>query len=487
MYNNSLSKEQYKWNNSYNYIMLLKERYLNKFNKLDTFDVREMIIKLIPFYHEYDNFLKCIDIHVQDSLNTFHYSLIKGGDIDIYTNKDSIYLEFRGTVIDMKENELVNCPFKKFFNIGERYTITTAENLNEFHFIDGYSLEDIKQKLKTAKKIEITNKMDGSMHSARYYKDNIVYASSLTSNRFLSYRLAEGWTWLTDNYRNMIKDNPHLTFMFEYISLKDIHTVTYTEEQQGLYLIGIRDVTNGYQWFYSDVKEMSKKYNIRMTNIEKVTFDEILEKQSNFDGTEKEGWVLNIDGTLYKLKTEGYIQLAKILESLSSPKILIHKIADDELDDFLAYLPKNAIVRIMPLIQKIKAYRDKLLQNIEYYYLTAPKDSRGNFAKYIAKYVPSEVKPFMFILYDKYELDMIKETNAELFTQIKTYYEGGLEEENFADYVNANVPKELKKYMFILHDGVDFNVLKFGGKYTKVETIFGSNYESQFRKDNNVE
>lgn len=487
MYNNSLSKELYKWNNSYNYIMLLKERYLNKFNKLDTFDVREMATKLIIFYPEYDNFLKCIDIHVQDSLNTFHYSLIKGGDIDIYTNKDSIYLEFRGTVIDLENDELVNCPFRKFFNIGERYTITNDEGENEIYFIDGYSLEDIKRKLKTAKKIEITNKMDGSMHSARYYKDNIVYASSLTSNRFLSYRLAEGWTWLTDNYRNMIKDNSNLTFIFEYISLKDTHTVIYTEEQQGLYLIGIRDTTNGHQWFYSDVKNMAKQYNVPMVNIENTTLDEILEKRLIFEGTQKEGWVLNIDGTLYKLKTEGYIQLAKILEQLSSPRILIQKIADEELDDFLAYLPKGAIARIMPTVQRIEAYRDNLLRNIEYYYSAAPKDSRGNFAKYIAKYAPSEVKPFLFILYDKYELDMIKETNDELFTQIKTYYEGGLEEENFADYVKANVPKGLKRYMFILHDGINLNVLKFGGKYTKAEIIFGSNYESQFRKDNNIE
>lgn len=487
MYNNSLSKELYKWNNSYNYIMLLKERYLNKFNKLDTFDVREMATKLIIFYPEYDNFLKCIDIHVQDSLNTFHYSLIKGGDIDIYTNKDSIYLEFRGTVIDLENNELVNCPFRKFFNIGERYTITNDEGENEIYFIDGYSLEDIKRKLKTAKKIEITNKMDGSMHSARYYKDNIVYASSLTSNRFLSYRLAEGWTWLTDNYRNMIKDNPNLTFIFEYISLKDTHTVIYTEEQQGLYLIGIRDTTNGHQLFYSDVKNMAKQYNVPMVNIENTTLDEILEKRLIFEGTQKEGWVLNIDGTLYKLKTEGYIQLVKILEQLSSPRILIQKIADEELDDFLAYLPKGVIARIMPTVQKIEAYRDNLLRNIEYYYSAAPKDSRGNFAKYIAKYAPSEVKPFLFILYDKYELDMIKETNDELFTQIKTYYESGLEEENFADYVKANVPKELKRYMFILHDGINLNILKFGGKYTKAEIIFGSNYESQFRKDNNIE
>jgi hypothetical protein len=330
--------------------------------------------------------------------------------------------------------------------------------------------------------------MDGSMHSARYYKNDIIYASSLSSNRFLSYRLAEGWTWLTDNYRNMIKDNPNLTFIFEYISLKDTHTVTYTEEQQGLYLIGIRDVTNGYQWFYSDVKNMAKQYNVPMVNIENTTLDEILEKRLIFEGTEKEGWVLNIDGTLYKLKTEGYIQLAKILEKLSSPRILIQKIADEELDDFLAYLPRRAINRIMPTVQKIEAYRNNLSQNIDYYFSAAPKDSRIIYAKYVNKNVPSKIKPFLFILYDKYELDTIKETNKDLFAKIKMYYENGLTEENFADYVKANVPKELKRYMFILHDGINLNVLKFGGKYTKAETILGSNYESQFRnKGGNIE
>ena len=481
-YLNSFSKEQYKWNNAYNYIMLLKERYINQFSKLDTFDVRELAKRLVPFYPEYDNFLKCLDIHVQGSLNTFHYSLIKGGDIDLYTNKESIYLELRGTVIDLENNELVNCPFKKFFNINERYLVKTAEGLeNEYHLVDGYSLDEVQQKLKNAKKIEITDKMDGSMHSARYYNNDIVYASSLTSNRNLSYRLAEGFTWLTENHKKMIKDNPHLTFIFEYISLKDVHTVTYKEEQQGLYLIGIRDVTNGKQWFYSDVKKIAEQYNVEMVKIEKTSLDTILVNREKFSGTEKEGWVLNIDGELYKLKTNGYIQLAKILTMLSSPKLLIHKIADDELDDFLTYLPKDAVKRIMPSINKIKEYRDKLLQDIDYYYSMAPKDSRGTFAKYVVKNTPSNIKYFLFTLYDNYELEKIKETNEVLWKQINDYYMKAPKDENFADYINENVPKELRKYLFLLYNGIDFNVLKIGEKYAKVEDIFGVNYESQFR------
>ena len=460
-YHNSFSKSEYAWNNAYNYVMLLKERYINQFGKLDTFDIRKLAEQLSPSYSEYANFLNCLDIHVQGSLNTFHYSLIKGGNIDLYTNEHSIYRELRGTVIDMEENELINCPFRKFFNINERYTVNNDSEEKEYEYVKGCTLEEVQRKLKNAKKIEITDKMDGiedidlakalelvddyesnkeefitdkmdgSMHSARYYKDDIVYASSLTSNRVLSYRLAEGFTWLTNNHKQMIKDNPYLTFIFEYISLKDVHTVTYKEEQQGLYLIGIRDVTNGKQWFYSDVKEMAKRYDVQMVKVENTSLDDILKNRESFEGTEKEGWVLNIDGELYKLKTDGYIQLAKILTMLSSPKVLIHKIADDELDDFLTYLPKDAVNRIMPSINKIKEYREKLLTEIEHYYSIAPKESRKDYALYI----------------------------------------------------NKNVPSYLKKYMFLKLDGVEFNVLKLNDKYMKTEEIFGKNYQCLYNEN----
>ena len=54
-------------------------------------------------------------------------------------------------------------------------------------------------------------------------------------------------------YERMLREYPNITFVFEYISLKDTHVVKYTKEQEGLYLIGMRSNLTGEEYSYESI------------------------------------------------------------------------------------------------------------------------------------------------------------------------------------------------------------------------------------------
>ncbi len=86
----------------------------------------------------------------------------------MWTNPGSIYRECRSVVIDVVNEQLVLAPFRKFFNLNE---------------VDENRLENILNKIKSAKSIEITDKLDGSMQNARYYNGDIVISGSRALDR----------------------------------------------------------------------------------------------------------------------------------------------------------------------------------------------------------------------------------------------------------------------------------------------------------------
>lgn len=158
-------------------------------------------------------------INEEKDLVLFRYNTLSGReDISIdefWTIEDGFYSESRSVVIDIKNDCLVLTPFKKFRNLNEG-----AEN----------ELTKIKMRIKNASNVEISNKLDGSMQSARYYNGEYVMSGSQSLNKEKSFRLEEGYEFLTDNYKKMLKENPDFTFVFEYISEKDPHVVQYSKE-----------------------------------------------------------------------------------------------------------------------------------------------------------------------------------------------------------------------------------------------------------------
>lgn len=74
-------------------------------------------------------------------------------------------------VINLKTEEIVIAPFKKFRNLNE-----CPEN----------DIKVVTEEIKNAKTVEITNKLDGSMQCVRWYNGEIFMSGSQAINPDMS-------------------------------------------------------------------------------------------------------------------------------------------------------------------------------------------------------------------------------------------------------------------------------------------------------------
>lgn len=384
---------KYTWNQAFNFIMKLKRTYQNRVGTITNWDVNEWILELdMP---EYNDFHQRVNMSCYKGLVLVKYSMINVGP-DMWTDPNSIYREMRSVTIDLMNDALVLVPFRKFFNMNE---VPETE----------YDL--LVKKIENAKNIEISNKMDGSMQSARYYNGAIVMSGSQALDPERSPNLTEGLIFLTDNYKRMICENDEYTFNFEYISMGDAHVIIYSKDQEGLYLIGMRSVYTGEQLSYRKVKEVADKYGVKMTELEEGTLDELIAKTKLAKSNEKEGWVINIDGMLVKIKCDDYVNIHRILNKLSSINLVIHSIADGNYDDLVAKVPDIYRPRVTGAAKLIYDYVENTEKEICDWYARAPKSvkkTRKEFASWVKNSVPKKFQGYMWYKYDSGTYNLLK-------------------------------------------------------------------------------
>ena len=372
--------DKYKWNPVYNLIMRIKEDYYNKFHDNEK-DFKVWLEKLNN--KKYNDIFNSLQTNQKDNYLLIRYGIAEMQE-GMWEDENSIYRECRSLVIDLEKEEIVTCPFRKFFNLNE-----VKEN----------NIDIIKKDIEKAKIFEITNKLDGSMQCARWYNNNIFMNGSMALDKNASFRLEEGISMLNDNYKRMIKENQDYTFIFEYISLKDVHVVLYNKSQEGLYLIGIRNCYTGEELSYTNIKIFSKKYNVPMTNIESISFGEMLSQMKTYKSSDKEGWVLNIDGHKVKVKCDDYVQLHRILDKYASVNVIIKNIADDKFDDMMSKIPDTYKDRMLMIANKIIEYRDNTLNRIDKYYKLAPKGTRKEFMIWVTNNCPKNIQGYVRNIY----------------------------------------------------------------------------------------
>lgn len=287
-----------------------------------------------PVKHLLDIF-KPLDINCYNGMALFKYkNFIALDEMDMFGQDfwdlhNGLYRECRSVVVDIKNSKLVLAPQPKFHNVDEN---------------DKWSVFVIHEKIAHAKKVEITNKLDGSNQNYRYYNGDIVGSGSSALNPSTSWRLAEGYKLLTDGVKNLLEDFPEYTFMFEYISPKNQIVVNYAKEDEGIYLFGARNVLSGREMSYEDVLHLAHKYGVKTTEIYDDSFDDIMNKLDDYKADEKEGWVIGItddNNNIFKakLKVNDYVLIHKALSKLISPNAIIKAIADDKWDDFYSKVP----------------------------------------------------------------------------------------------------------------------------------------------------
>ncbi len=410
----------YNWNPVFNLIMKIKRDYREKFGSIDTIKFDDWLSRLAN--KEYNNIFCHLKVKQHNNYVLIRYGMDEMHE-SMWTNPDSIYRECRSVIIDVVNEQLVLAPFRKFFNLNE---------------VEENKLENILSKIESAKSIEITDKLDGSMQNARYYDGNIFISGSMALDRNSSWRLEDGYSRLTKSHKKMISENPDFTFIFEYISIRDAHVVNYLPEQEGMYLIGMRNVFTGNQLSYNEVQDYASMYGVPMTKIENRCFEEIMQDVKRFKSSEKEGWVLNIDGHMVKLKCDDYVELHRVLNKLSSVNVVIKNIADGTYDDLISKVPENYKERVNRVAKVIYQYLRSMKEKIEDYYSKAPKDDRKKYMIWVTENCPKEIQGYMRQKYLKNEYHVLKTCYAN-GTKYKKINEMGLEQKYAALFAELEV------------------------------------------------
>ncbi len=397
------------WNPVLNKFIEIKWAFLHTFSRDELYDYDRSKQTCLEYWvekldnSEYIELIKPLQLIEHKGLLLIrygNYADVFGGEDDVTPDEfwdkyDGFYLECRSVVIDIKENRLVVTPFKKF------------RNLNE---CEETSIENVSKRIKDAKCVEFSDKLDGSMQAVRYYNDSIVMCGSTSLNPEFSWRLKDGYHMLFNRagYIDLIMDNPLLTFIFEYISMEDAHVVVYSKEQEGLYLIGIRNSVTGEEYSYADVNAFAKKYSIPSTTVFNKTLDEVIKELDDKKSNEAEGFVVNIDGYKVKIKYNDYVNMHRVLSEISSVNLVIKNIADGTFDDMISKVPTAYKDRVMKIANAVFKYIHNTELEIKDYFDKAPKDDKKEFMLWVESNVPNKIKAFVREKYYGNEYNLIK-------------------------------------------------------------------------------
>lgn len=374
------------------------ERWVEHLNGIEPFNQ----------YKEYEELISCLEMNQYNTMILIRYgrySNIYDGEIeasgeDFWDRYDGFYRECRSVVIDIEKECIVLCPFSKFFNINE---------------LEETSVENIQKRIKNANCVEFSDKLDGSMQSARWYENQIVVAGSQAINPDNSWRLEDGYRMIYElsGYKKMLQEFPNFTFVFEYISLRDAHVVKYTKDQEGLYLIGIRDINTGVELPYDTIMNIANEHNIPTTKVFNKTLDQVMIELDDKSSDEAEGFVINIDGYKVKVKYNDYVHIHKALSKLSSINLIIRSIADGQYDDLLSKLPFAYHDDVKKVASIVFDYIRKTENTINEYYNSAPKENIKEFMIYISENVPKCYQGYCRAKYYGYDINVIKSNNEK--------------------------------------------------------------------------
>lgn len=334
-----------------------------------------------------------------------------GYGIDFFNLYNGLYRECRSVVFNVHGEdglELVLTPQPKFFNVNEN---------------EEWSDKEIRKRIDNAKAVEITNKLDGSNQNYRWYHGCAFGSGSSALDRDESWRLDNGYKLITSEYKEMLKAYPEYTFMFEYISPENPIVVTYSKEQEGLYLFGMREVKTGKQLTYNEVLNIGHKFGVKCTDIYNNSYDDILNQVDDYKSSEKEGWVIGLvdnKGNIFKakLKTTDYVLMHKAITHLISPNSIIQAIENDRWDDFKVKIPdayKALASQIANTVFSYIKFVDK--QVYQYYNQYEDCKTRKDFMIACEQYVPKEFKAYVRNVYLGYPNNYLK-TNSGRYRKL---------------------------------------------------------------------
>ncbi len=264
----------------------------------------------------------------------------------------------RGLILD-NEGEIIGRPFEKFHNWEELKSWELPSN---------------------GDKIEITEKMDGSLLIVCRYGDDVVYS---TRGSFYSDQCIDAQKIFRAMYdENWIEAGK--TYLFEYVGPSNRIVVNYDEHD--LIHLAIIDNKSGL-----DLPRDSRFNLVPVFSLNGgIMGDELYTQLKSLDMSNKEGFVIRqiSDGSYpdfrVKIKYENYVFLHSILTNLSTVDVWEKLKAGETLDDILDVTPDE----FNEFIKKTKKELENAFELIELrsktaYNLAKTKETRKDQAVYI--------------------------------------------------------------------------------------------------------
>lgn len=307
-------------------ILIDYEKMTGQPNVASDLSFEEMIADLNkPTYNE---FAQGLQFNQHNEYLLIRYGVLSELQEGFWNESDSIYRECRSLVLDLSLGNIVTTSFRKFFNLGE---------------IPETSYQAVEEKINTANSFTVTEKLDGSMQVANWYQGELWVNGSMALKGENSWRLTMGMNMLTVEHIEMLRNNPNLCFIFEMVSPENPHVVRYEEEEEGMYLIGIRNKLTGIEAGYHFIEYMAHMYNVPKADQEHYTLPELIREMKEIKAVNKEGWVLSIDNykssLKVKIKGDDYVMIHRVLDRFASDNMVVEAVARGTIDDIIAKIP----------------------------------------------------------------------------------------------------------------------------------------------------
>lgn len=407
------NKNIYSWNPVYSFVINLKNEYQKKFGSVSDYNYD---IPCLNYWANnidnsyYSNVLKYLDINQYGNLVLIRYKgydelfNMDGFSMDTFwDDNDGFYRECRSLVIDVYAETIVLCPFRKFRNVNESENDSLKSLIHRININHG--------------EYEVTEKKDGSMQCATLYNGKIVMCGSQALDPTKSWRLEDGYRMMNidNNLKRVIERSPGFTFIFEYVSLRDAHVVKYNKEEEGLYLIGIRDNYTGALMSYHDVIEIANENCLKTIESYEKTIDEILMDMKTYSCDNIEGYVIRVGDYMCKIKTDDYIDMCKILTKYASKNMVIHNIADGMWDDFYAKVPeqkKDSVLTASKIVFDFITKEESTTDKYYHYVLNEFGSNKKDFMIGVAKSVPKKYSGYVINKYLGRDNNYIKSSNG---------------------------------------------------------------------------
>jgi len=164
------------------------------------------------------------------------------------------------------------------------------------------------------------------------------------------------------------KEDVNRTYILEFIHKATFVVTKYRDDQEGLYLLGGRDLETHEELDEAELDRVAKRLNLfRPRRWDSISdHDEILKMMKEIEKTTPnfEGFVFRDkeSGKRVKVKDPDYVNIHHMINDLSF-KNLIGKVLEGEADEIVSYFPSSKS-RVELIQNKYKAYLDHVVNSI---------------------------------------------------------------------------------------------------------------------------